>query len=49
MRMLKTDMSDVTKYTFLMNGKTQNKIGPEILKKEKEFVSASLMHLQCLF
>ncbi|ENW16397.1 Multicopper oxidase [Acinetobacter haemolyticus CIP 64.3 = MTCC 9819] len=47
MRMLKTDMSDVTKYTFLMNGKTpeQNwtgnfKVGEKIRLR---FINASAM------
>ena len=47
MRMLKTDMSDVTKYTFLMNGKTpeQNWIG-NFKTGEKvrlRFINASAM------
>jgi hypothetical protein len=49
MRMLKTDLSDVTGYTFLVNGKTPQQNWTAILKRVKRFVCALSMLQPCLF
>jgi hypothetical protein len=47
MRMLKTDMSDVTGYTFLMNGKTPQQNWTVTSKLVKKFAFVLLMLPLC--
>ena len=47
MRMLKTDMSDVTGYTFLMNGKTPQQNWTGNFKAGEKFAFVLLMLPLC--
>ncbi len=49
MRMLKTDLSDVTGYTFWLMVKRRSRIGLVHLRQVKKFVCVLSMHQQCHF